>query len=430
MPAPTSTDEVLTLVRKSGLVPANRLEAYIQDNSAQLPPDPMGVAASLIRNGILTKFQAQQILKGRYKSFHIGRYRVLEPLGVGGMSRVYLCEHTTMGHRVAIKMVSAETTADPAHVKRFLRESRAMAALNHPNIVRAHDAAEEPGKFHYLVMEYIDGVNLHDLVYRAGPLTPLRAAHYISQAAEGLQYLHTCKLIHRDVKPGNLLIDRKGVIKVLDLGLARHMEPEAGDSITATIDRKAILGTADFLSPEQAIQSSAVDIRSDIYSLGATFYYLLSGQPPFPGENFAHKLLGHQMKTPEPLTNFRPELPRELLDVIDKMMAKSPEDRYQEPAEVVAALSEWTRTPIEPPTAHEIPRRGPRQDSTVQVAPGSSCPLLLPGSSVVLSDTPMPRSKMPSSIIRVMRVTRRHRVGIVGIGMIIIAILASYLFTR
>jgi serine/threonine protein kinase len=431
MPVPTSTDEVLTLVRKSGLVPAERLDSYLRQKAKQMPADPTSVAASLIRIGILTKFQAHQILKGRYKSFHIGRYRVLEPLGTGGMSRVYLCEHTTMGHRVAIKLVSAETSADPSLVKRFLRESRAVAALNHPNIVRAHDAAEEAGKFHYLVMEFIDGVNLHELIQCRGPLSAARTVHYISQAAEGLQYLHNAGLIHRDIKPGNLLLDRRGVVKILDLGLARHHAPEAGDSITAVFDRKAILGTADFLSPEQAIHSSGVDIRSDIYSLGATMYFMLTGRPPFPGDNFAHKLLSHQMKSPEPLTNFRPELPQALIDVVGKMMAKRPDDRYQQPAEVVLALAPWTQEPIDPPAPHEIPQRAPASKPVFQLPPppGSSV-VQLPGSTVTITDTPSPHSHMPSSVLLLMSATTRHRVGLVGTAMIVIAILASLLIYR
>lgn len=418
MAAPTSTDEVLMLVRKSGLVPENRLDAYLRDSAGQMPPDPIGTANNLVRNGILTKFQAGQIVKGRYRSFHIGRYRVLEPLGIGGMSRVYLCEHTTMGHRVAIKLVSAETSADPALVQRFFRESRSIAALNHPNIVRAHDAAEERGKFHYLVMEYIDGVNLHDLIYRYGPLSAPRVAHYIAQAATGLQYLFAAGLVHRDIKPGNLLLDRKGVVKILDLGLARKDQPENGDSITATFDRKAILGTADFMSPEQAIQSSNVDIRADIYSLGATMYFMLSGRAPFPGDNFAQKLLGHQMLDPDSLANMRPELPAGLIQVASKMMAKRPDDRYQEPEEIVEALEPWTREPIDPPLPHEIPRRAILSHQALSMQPDSS---LRPGSSVTFSDTPAPRGHMPSSVLRIISRSNQHPKGIIAVIVFVVA---------
>jgi serine/threonine protein kinase len=412
------------------LVAVDRLDAFIRHKSEELPADPMGVAVSLVRSGMLTKFQAHQILKGRYKAFHIGRYRVLEPLGVGGMSRVYLAEHTTMGHRVAIKLVSAETTADPALVQRFFRESRAIAALNHPNIVRAHDAAEERGKFHYLVMEYIDGVNLHDLVHHHGPLSAERAAHYIAQAAEGLQYLHTAGLIHRDIKPGNLLLERRGIVKILDLGLARYCAPGEGDAITATFDKKAILGTADFLAPEQAIQSSDVDIRADIYSLGATMYFLLAGRPPFPGDNFAHKLLGHQMKEPEPLITLRPDLPIELINVISKMMAKKLDDRYQEPIEVAAALEPWTQYPIDPPADEEIPRRAYASKPFIHLPPETDAAALRSGSSVMLSDTPSPFRRMPSSVLYLLSTPKLYPKGIIAVAAMAIAAVAWWWFGR
>lgn len=409
MAAPTSTDEVLTLVRKSGLVPENRLDAFLREKSDNMPNDAVGVAATMVRNGILTKFQAQQILRGKYKSFNIGRYRVLEPLGVGGMSRVYLCEHTTMAHRVAIKIVSADTSIDPSIVKRFLRESRAVASLSHPNIVRAHDAAEEPGKFHYLVMEYIDGVNLHDLVSRNGRLSASRAAHYISQAARGLQYFHEAGLVHRDIKPGNLLLDRKGVVKILDLGLVRARSADTADPITETFDRKSILGTADYMSPEQAIQTSDVDIRSDIYSLGASLYYLLAGRAPFPGDNFAHKLLAHQMKMPDPLHVMRTDIPAELNAVVEKMMAKSLDVRYQLPSEIVEALEPWTHDPVDPPETDELPRRS---KSKAPPQPGSSA--LRSGSSINISDTPRPTQRLDLSVFRFIAQSRRHVSAIVG----------------
>jgi eukaryotic-like serine/threonine-protein kinase len=267
------------------------------------------------------------------------------------------------------------------------------------------------------------------LIQSRGPLSAARTAHYIAQAAEGLQYLHTAGLIHRDIKPGNMLLDRRGVIKILDLGLARHFTPEAGDSITDTYDRKAILGTADFLSPEQAIQSAGIDIRSDVYSLGATMYYFLTGRPPFPGDNFAQKLLGHQMRTPEPLVTFRPELSKEMIAIVSKMMAKRPEDRYQLPIEVAHALIPWTSEPIDPPASHEIPQRM-QASRPVELSPPGSSVVRHPGSHVTISDTPPPNGHMPSSVLYLLNKTKRHRIGLVGIGMIVIAILASMVLNR
>lgn len=438
MPSPTTPTDLLEMVRRSGLIPADRLNTYLQTKLGQLPSDLNKIATIFVTDGLLTKFQAGQILKGRYKNFTIGRYRVLEPLGVGGMSRVYLCEHATMGHLVAMKLLPIQQNSDPSLVERFFREARAVAALNHPNVVRAHDVAEEAGKFHYLVMDYVDGVNLHDLVQRHGALSAERAAHYIAQAAEGLQHVHEAGLIHRDVKPGNLLLDRTGTVKVLDLGLARFQEPETGPSITQRYDDKAILGTADFLSPEQAIQSSDVDIRSDVYSLGATMYYLLAGRPPFPGDNVTQKLLAHQMKPPEPLANLRPDLPAGLIAVVDRMMAKKPEDRYQQPADVAVALAEWTAEPIDPPNDEEIPPRGrassgagsqisgrsPRSGSVTRRTGSAVTPAPL-STAASLSPTPRPQGRLPAGLLSDPKKKRQALIG-GGIGAAVLAGLLTW----
>jgi serine/threonine protein kinase len=212
-------------------------------------------------------------------------------------------------------------------------------------------------------------VNLHALVRKRGPLDATHVAHYIAQAAEGLQHIHEAGLIHRDIKPGNLLVDTTGTVKILDLGLARFLH-DAGDAITKKFDGRAILGTADFMSPEQALKSHNADIRSDIYGLGATAYFLLTGRAPFEDEqNIAKKLLAHQMRAPEPIAALRGDVPAGLIAAVDRMMAKPREDRFQEPFEVADALAEWTQTPIPPPAADDIPRRA-GSSSQASTAPG------------------------------------------------------------
>jgi eukaryotic-like serine/threonine-protein kinase len=346
-------------VRKSGLLEPDRFDAYLNEHHAGvgLPREPKELATSLIRDGLLTYFQAMQILKGRYRGFTLGKYRVLERLGSGSNSSVFLCEHATMRRRVALKILPLDRAEDPGSLARFYREARAAGTLQHPNIVHTYDNGRE-GDVHFLVMEYVDGCSLHEIVQAHGPMDFTRAAAYIRQAAIGLQHIHQAGLIHRDMKPGNLLLERRGVVKILDLGLARFFH-DHHDMLTQQYNQTAILGTADYLSPEQALNSHNVDTRTDIYGLGATFYYLLAGHPPFEVKAVSQKLLSHLTKEPAPLCELRPDIPEALAAVIEKMMAKNREKRYQSAAAVVVALAPWTQAPLTPPPAHEMPQLSP-----------------------------------------------------------------------
>jgi len=361
MPAPTTVQGFLELLRKSRLADPDRLEPYVLRLKAEagLPNRPRELASQMLKDGLLTQFQARQLLKGRWRGFVFGKYRVLEQLGSGGVSSVFLCEHTLMRRHVAIKVLPAFRAQDASTVARFYREARASSSLNHPNIARAFDVDQE-GQIHYIVMEYIDGSSLHDIVRRHGQMDVLRACNYIRQAAVGLQHIHENGLVHRDIKPGNLILDRQGVVRILDLGLARFYAGEGGpDNLTAQFDKGSMLGTADYIAPEQAMDLHAADIRADIYSLGATFYFLLAGQPPFEGKSITQKLVLHQMKAPEPVTVYRSEVPSELSAIIDRMLKKKPSERFQAPAEVVKALEPWTQNPLPPPPEVEMPRLCP-----------------------------------------------------------------------
>jgi len=355
MPAPATVPEFLDLVRKSGLLPESALDDVIDRHRAAgtLPHTIDQFAAALVRDGSLTFFQAKQLKLGRYKRFTIGsKYRLLELIGAGGMGAVYLCEHTLMKRLVALKVLPVEKLEDPSNLERFHREARAVAALDHPNIVRAYDI-DVHEKLHFLVMEYVDGNSLQDIVARHGPMDPVRAAHYAAQSAVGLQHAHELGMVHRDVKPGNLLLDRTGVIKVLDMGLARFFHKPT-DNVTEKYDDKCILGTADYLAPEQAV-SNTVDIRADIYSLGGTLYYMLTGQTPYPDGTIAAKLVAHQTRDPKPVEAYRADVPPRVLAVLRKMLSKDARDRYQEPIEVADALAEWADLPADPPPTKEMP---------------------------------------------------------------------------
>jgi serine/threonine protein kinase len=356
MPAPATIDAFLELVGKSGLVDPERLQLFLNQAGA-LSAKPRKLAARMVASGLLTQFQAEQMLQGKYRGFTIGKYKVLERIGSGGHSTVYLCEHLTVKRRVAIKVLPTAKAENPGALARFYREARAAGALDHVNLVKAHDVDQDNG-LHFLVMEYVDGSNLQELVSRFGPLSIERSANYIRQAAQGLQAAHVSGLVHRDIKPANILIDRQGVIRVLDLGLARFFS-DHNDPLTLKYDHNNVLGTADYVAPEQALNSHDVDIRADIYGLGGTFYFLLTGQPLFPGGQITQKLIWHQTRQPKPIRELRPDVPEELAAIVERMIEKDPNQRYQTPAEVIEALAEWTATPLLPPTEAEMPRLSP-----------------------------------------------------------------------
>jgi serine/threonine protein kinase len=356
MPAPATNDELLDLLRKSGVQEEKKLDAYLEKlrTGSVFPNEPSKLAGYMVRDGLLTNFQAEQLLLGKWRRFNIGKYKVLERLGAGGMGSVYLCEHKLMRRRVAVKVLPTAKAEDPSSLERFYREARAVAALDHPNIVRAYDI-DQDDNLHFLVMEYVDGSSLQEIGKKIGQFDVLRACHYIYQAALGLQHAHeTAGLVHRDIKPGNILVDRSGVVKILDMGLARFFHDEE-DILTKKYDEN-VLGTADYLAPEQALDSHGVDIRADIYSLGASFYFCLTGKTPFSEGTVAQKLIWHQTRQPKPIRSLRPEVPEEVVAVVDKMMAKEAGQRYQSPKGVMEALEPMTRTPIPPPPADEMPR--------------------------------------------------------------------------
>jgi serine/threonine protein kinase len=267
------------------------------------------------------------------------RYRVVRLLGQGGMGAVYLAEHRVMERLVALKVMRAELVRDDAAVDRFRREVRTAARLWHPNIVTAFDA-DQVGALHFLVMEYVEGVDLAKRLALNGPLPVAEACSHLRHAALGLHHAFEKGMIHRDIKPHNLILatgeagERFGRVKILDFGLARFSNAASSGQTASGM----ILGTVDFMAPEQADNARTVDIRADIYSLGCSLYYLLAARVPFPEGSLLQKMLAQMEKAPEPLSQFRTDLPPLLLNVITRMMAKKPEERYQTPAEVAQVL--------------------------------------------------------------------------------------------
>jgi eukaryotic-like serine/threonine-protein kinase len=329
-------------VERSTLVEAETLQKAIDEfkaaNGGQLPDDADLLANFLIDKKLLTSWHVQKLMDKKYRGFFLGKYRMLRLIGSGGMSTVYLAEHKLMHRQRAIKVLPRKRVEDSSYLARFHLEAQATAQLDHPNIVRCYDV-DNDGDTHYIVMEFIEGKDLNTIVKQEGPLPLELACNYIAQAAEGLYHAHQNGLIHRDVKPANLLVDTKGIMKILDLGLALFSDNERA-SLTVEHNEN-VLGTADYLAPEQAVNSHKVDHKADIYGLGCSLYFILTGHPPFPDGTLAQRIAKHQTANPDDIRKSRPDCPRDLADICAKMMQKRPEKRFANMREVAEALEAW-----------------------------------------------------------------------------------------
>ncbi len=352
-----SIEQFVERLTQSGVMSAADL-AKFQDSlpPAQRPRDVQALVTLLYRAGKLTKYQAKAVYEG--KSLVLGEYVVLDMLGEGGMGVVLKAQHRRMERVVAVKVLSAAAIKQAGAIERFQREVKAAARLSHPNIVTAYDAGEHAGT-HYLVMEYVVGCDLSAIVKEQGPLPLRQAIDCMQQAARGLEYAHKHGVVHRNVKPSNLLLDHEGVVKILDMGLARLIEKivdaAAAMEITGT---GQILGTIDYMSPEQAEDVRSADHRSDIYSLGCTLFFLLTRRPAYVGETIMKRILAHRSEPIPSVTEFRPDCPETLDAAIRWMLAKRPEDRPQTMAEVIVALESCLEKPgAVPPLAPSCPKR-------------------------------------------------------------------------
>ncbi len=356
-----TTDAVNLLVRR--LTQSALLQpAQLNELNGPLPaqfPDPRALAQEIVRRGWLTIYQVQQVALGKGSELTLGPYVLMEKLGEGGMGQVFKARHQRLGRVVALKVVRPDLLADAEVVNRFYREIEVISRISHPNIVHAYDAGPI-GSAMMLSMEFVDGIDLDKMVQQNGPLPIAQACEYIRQAACGLQHAHEKGLVHRDIKPSNLLLAKAqgaqsvGVVKILDMGLARLHQPAPGSktrNLTVLGNNSWTMGTPDYLSPEQAIEFHRADIRSDIYSLGCTLYFLLTGKPPFEG-TLPELLLKHQQVEPKRLEVVRPDAPPEVQQVLDRMLAKLAVDRYQTPGELADALAELIPTLPAPATAH------------------------------------------------------------------------------
>lgn len=334
---PVSLDHFIACLSKSGLSSSDEIASWVRECS---PQSSLDFANQLVERGILTPLQARALLRGRWRQLVLGDYAVLEMLGQGGMSRVYRARHLQTNREVCIKLLHPKGPRTAEHGERFEREIKTITSLKHPNIVVAH-ASGEAEDVPYLVMELLDGSDLAKVVAAEGPLPVDTAVRYLLQVARALAYAHSRGVIHRDIKPHNLFLDYAGKIKILDLGLARIdslMQPEDESGYSTMTKTGMVVGTVDYIAPEQALNPREADYRSDIYSLGCTLHYLLTGRPVYSGETLMARLVAHREDPVPNLLGLRDGISREVNAVFQRMIAKRPADRYHSMTELAADL--------------------------------------------------------------------------------------------
>jgi serine/threonine-protein kinase len=351
MPAATTTDEFLKLLETSRLLPDGGFDAAVARLHLDRFDGPEPIADALVEANVLTRYQANRLLEGRRRGLFIDDYKILELLGSGGMGYLYAADDLKTGWTVALKVLADRYRYDKGRLTRFQLEAEAGLKLAHPNILRTKAIRRSEdiyGVIHYMVLELVRGANLRELLeIRRRTLHWRQACDVIYQAATGLGYAHDMGLVHRDIKPENILIRPDGAVKILDFGLAMIGGSETEFSLSTLLGQNC-LGTADYIAPEQSIDSLNVDCRADIYSLGCTFYFLVTGQLPFPAKSVSKKLEGHRTRRPRPVDELNPKLPARVGKIIRKMMAKSPDKRFQNTTEICRILKPMAcRKPID-----------------------------------------------------------------------------------
>jgi serine/threonine-protein kinase len=332
--------QFLWCIERSELVERNQLEQAVAEIDAADPQaenDCDRLAAALIERKLLTCWQVENLRQGKSSGFILGRYKLLGLLGSGNSYSVYLAEHLLFRALRAIKVLPVSRVNDASWLARFVNGASLASLVNHRNVAVTHDIGVHK-KHHFIVLEYVEGSDLQTIVTKQGPLEWQTAVNYMRQAAEAVAHLHDKGILHRDVKPSHFMVDKDGVVNLLDFSLARRVGVDEEPAVTASDETE--WGTLDFLAPEQARNPTLVDPRTDIYGLGCTLYYLLTSHPPFaPGRNNVQRILLHQTADPPPIGDFRRDVPARLANLCSRMMARSPAARPQTANEVVAELT-------------------------------------------------------------------------------------------
>jgi len=414
---------------RSGLLTAEEVQAFIE----ALPPEkrprgPQELASALHHCGKLTRFQAQAVYQGQTRGLVMGNYVLLDRLGQGGMGMVYKARHRRMARVVALKVAPSVGEGARDSVRRFQREVRAAARLSHPNIVSAHDSDEVQGVY-FLVMEYVEGEDLSTLVKKHGPLPWAKAVDCVLQTARGLEFAHARGVIHRDIKPSNLLLDKDGHVKILDMGLARieqaadSAEDTSNETLTSTGE---LLGTLDYLSPEQAADTHSVDGRADIYSLGCTLFYLITGRPVYEGKSPVEKIVAHRQRPVPSLRALRPDVPESLDVVFQQMVAKRPDMRQPSMRVVIAHLEGCLAGGISPKHSRQV-RSVPREPcgetqglpSVETLAPGGLSHSLL-DEELLAAPVVLPNWSRSSAHVRFLKCSLPKWLAVAGATMLLV----------
>jgi serine/threonine protein kinase/formylglycine-generating enzyme required for sulfatase activity len=440
---PLLLDQLAMQLTRGGLLSADEVATLRQ----HLPDaDGERFLRELVRRRKLTAYQAEQAYSGQARSLVLGNYVILDKLGQGGMGMVLKARHRRMDRIVALKVLAPAISQRVESLQRFQREVKAAAKLEHPNIVSAYDADEANGT-HFFVMQYVEGRDLSSVVKSDGPLPVERAIHCVAQAARGLEFAHRRGVIHRDIKPANLLLDSDGTVKILDMGLAR-IEGDTGAQAELT-GTGQVMGTVDYMAPEQALDTKSADARSDIYSLGITLWYLLVGRPAYDGRTITERLLAHQGMAIPSLIGARGETPAEVDAVFRKMVAKRPGDRYQTMTEVLADLESLqrggpaatsatrvTHAESEDSQFHEFlaglaqttpPSLGVKPSQTV--LPDDSAHTLITTSHAAVTQLPRVTAPRPAPASRTWWRDRRALSGVVVAGLLLLGVMV-FTFTR
>jgi len=347
MTIPLSSSSFLQLLALSGLLNDEQMKdvakQFSSTGSGSEDTPTQDILIWLLKKKLITPWHAEKLVQGRFRGFFLGDYKLLNRVARGGMSTIYAAMHKQSEEIHALKVLPLSKTNQASFLQRFQREAAVTQRLNHPNIVRVFgifSGTDGQADVHFMAMELLQGRDLFEIVNADGPMPCRKAAQFIRQAALGLEHAHTAGLVHRDIKPGNLFLSDDQTVRVLDLGLAQDFDSE--ENLTREFNER-VLGTADYLSPEQAADTHTVDARSDIYSLGCSLYFLLTGQPPFTEGSLVQRLIAHQTKMPPAIEEFRRDVPEELNQILFKMLVKNRKDRTSTAADVAEQLSNFLK---------------------------------------------------------------------------------------
>jgi serine/threonine protein kinase len=351
----TPIDRFLRALRKSGLIPAARIDQLLAKASKTIAGDPDKLGEFLVEKGAITHFQVTKLKQGTFQGLVLGSFHILSPLGKGGMGTVYLARDTRQpeGRRsmVALKVLPPKRAREEDRLlARFLREMDMAQRVDHVHLTRTYEAGDVGG-VHFIAMEYIRGLPLRRLIQDQGPMNVPRAARLFAEIADGLAHAHEMGIVHRDLKPSNIMVTPNGHAKILDLGLALAVDEELPTDTKIVGGQGYVVGTMDYIAPEQVDDPTGVDARADLYAMGCSMYFALTGQPPFPGGTSQEKMKRHRTEAADPLTDFNPTVPIEFTRVVEKLMEKIPGRRYQTAKAAREALLPWAaddpRTPMD-----------------------------------------------------------------------------------